>query len=379
VNSDTRLELDEYLARVRTALADLPADELTELMEDVEPHVTEVFGEDGSPVERLGTPEDYAAELRATGGYPPSPSKVTPVIPRRLAGRYALWALAITTLVAFIIGVAGVGDRSANPLAAVLLFLPFFGLAVWLIFTGRVRRSDIESLPEYRWAVRVGLNMLQPAATDYLRSLRPAWTVLRIVVLALAFLAVISRAPVFAVAVLAAAGVLLWTAGRVKTDRRLLSITVPGNAFVVGCGLALAVAAASNSGGGTTYYGGYSGNGLYYNGTPLSNVYAVGADGKAIEEFYLYDETGTPITVYRPSCGDHIDHRNRFPLPRVIFTNGRCDEQTGLPFVPLPPSLSAIPSTSGTVTAPPSTTATSVAPSTTPSAPATTSAVAPTG
>ncbi|MGH3861409.1 DUF1700 domain-containing protein [Actinokineospora sp.] len=380
MNSDTRLELDEYLARVRTALADLPADELTELMEDVEPHVTEVFGEDGSPVERLGTPEDYAAELRATGGYPP-PSQTAPAIPRKLAGRIALWALAITTLVALIVGIAGVGERSAAPLAAVVIFLPLFALAAWLIFTGRVRRSDIEELPEYRWAVRVGLNLLQPAAMDYVRSLRPAWTVLRIVVLALAFLAVISRAPVFAVAVLIATGVLLWTAGRVKTDRRLLAVTVPGNAFVVGCGLALAVAAASYNGGRTTYYGGgYPGDGLYYNGSPLSNVYAVGADGKAIDEFYLYDEDGIPITVYRPSCVGRSDNRNRFPLPRIVYTDGICDERTGLPFVPLPPSLSAIPSATSATT-PPS--ATSVPPSTgvsTPEkAPSTAAAVPPTG
>lgn len=377
MNSDTRLELDEYLARVRKALADLPADELTELMEDVEPHVTEVFGEDGSPVERLGTPEDYAAELRATGGYPPPPNRLVPAVPRKLAGRFTLWALAITTLVAFIVGIAGVGERSAEPLVAVIVFSPLFALAVWLIFTARVRRSDIEELREYRWAVRTGLNLLQPKAVDYLRSLRPAWTVLRLVVLVLAFLATISRAPVFAVAVLAAAGVLLWTAGRVKTDRRLLAITLPGNAFVVGCGLALAVAAASNTGG-NTYYGGYrSDNGLYYNGNHLSNVYAVGADGKAIEEFYLYDESGTPITVYRPSCGDHIDNRNRFPLPRVVYTRGMCEELTGMPFVPMPPSLSAVPST--TASAPPSTTATSVPPSTTPSVPATTTAAVPTG
>ncbi|MBC6450756.1 DUF1700 domain-containing protein [Actinokineospora xionganensis] len=378
MNSDTRLELDEYLARVRTALADLPADELTELMEDVEPHVTEVFGEDGSPVERLGTPEDYAAELRATGGYPPPPNRTLPAVPRKLAGRVALWGLAITALVAFIVGAAGVGERSDNPLVAVIVFLPLFALAAWLIFTGRVRRSDIEELGEYRWAVRTGLNLLQPAAMDYLRSLRPAWTVLRIVVLALAFLATISRAPSFAVAVLIAAGVLLWTAGRVKTDRRLLAITVPGNAFVVGCGIALAVAAASNSGG-TTYHGGYSGNGLSYNGSPLANVYAVGADGKAIDEFYLYDESGSPITVYRPSCGEHIDNRNRFPLPRVVYTRGMCEELTGLPFVPLPPSPSAVPSPSTTVSPAPSTTATSPPPSTTSSAPAKTSAAVPTG
>lgn len=381
MNSDTRLELDEYLARVRKALADLPADELAELMEDVEPHVTEVFGEDGSPVERLGTPEDYAAELRATGGYPPPPSRTVPVVPRKLAGRFALWALAITTLVALIVGIAGVGERSASPLGAVLLFLPLFAAAVWLIFTGRVRRSDIEELREYRWAVRTGLNLLQPAAADYLRSLRPAWTVLRFVVLALAFLAVISRAPVFAVAVLVAAGVLLWTAGRVKSDRRLLAVTVPGNAFVVGCGIALAVAAASHNGGGTTYYGGgYSGNGLYYNGSPLSNVYAVGADGKAIDEFYLYDEDGRPITVYQPTCSEYTYNRNRFPLPRLAYANGVCDERTGLPFVPLPPSASMAPSSSATVTAPPSTTVPPTTGATTPGkAPATTPAVPPTG
>ena len=42
---DTRA--DDYLRRVRAALADLPADEVAEVMEDLEAHVAEFFAEAG--------------------------------------------------------------------------------------------------------------------------------------------------------------------------------------------------------------------------------------------------------------------------------------------------------------------------------------------
>jgi hypothetical protein len=63
--------VDDYLRRVRAALADLPAETREELLEEEPAHLAEVLDEGSLGLEeRLGTPEAYAAELRAAAGLP---------------------------------------------------------------------------------------------------------------------------------------------------------------------------------------------------------------------------------------------------------------------------------------------------------------------
>lgn len=58
-----------YAAAVRAALAPQPDAERENLLEDLESHLEEVAGESDQPLqERLGKPEDYAAELRSAYG-----------------------------------------------------------------------------------------------------------------------------------------------------------------------------------------------------------------------------------------------------------------------------------------------------------------------
>ncbi|RKR90236.1 hypothetical protein BDK92_4604 [Micromonospora pisi] len=65
----TEREITEYVERVRRALADLPPTDRDELLEDLPEHLAEVAAEGtGALVDRLGTPEAYAAELRAAAG-----------------------------------------------------------------------------------------------------------------------------------------------------------------------------------------------------------------------------------------------------------------------------------------------------------------------
>jgi hypothetical protein len=78
-------ETSAYLDRVAAALADVPADDRDELLDDLRAHLAEVAAEieteDGATLEsRLGTPEEYAAELRASAGFGPA---VPPGRPRR--------------------------------------------------------------------------------------------------------------------------------------------------------------------------------------------------------------------------------------------------------------------------------------------------------
>lgn len=65
--------VDDYLRRVRAALADLPAETREELLEEEPAHLAEVLDEGPLGLEeRLGTPEAYAADLRAAAGLSPA-------------------------------------------------------------------------------------------------------------------------------------------------------------------------------------------------------------------------------------------------------------------------------------------------------------------
>lgn len=62
----TSAHVTEYAAAVRAALADVPEPDRIELLEDLEDHLREIADESAESLTvRLGTPESYAAELRA--------------------------------------------------------------------------------------------------------------------------------------------------------------------------------------------------------------------------------------------------------------------------------------------------------------------------
>lgn len=71
-----RTEIDTYVEAVRSHLEDLPADEREDVLEDLRTHLAEVAAECDEPlVRRLGAPDAYAAELRASAGYGPSETR----------------------------------------------------------------------------------------------------------------------------------------------------------------------------------------------------------------------------------------------------------------------------------------------------------------
>jgi hypothetical protein len=80
-------EITGYVAAVRAALAGLPAGTVDELLEDLPEHLAEIQAEGaGTLRDRLGSPEAYAAELRASagfvGGFPDPPARKRWVTPR---------------------------------------------------------------------------------------------------------------------------------------------------------------------------------------------------------------------------------------------------------------------------------------------------------
>ena len=68
----------DYVVRVRAALADLPQDDVEDLLTGMEADLGELVSESGGDLPgRLGSPEVYAAELRAAAGLPPRAEPTT--------------------------------------------------------------------------------------------------------------------------------------------------------------------------------------------------------------------------------------------------------------------------------------------------------------
>ncbi|WP_328607288.1 hypothetical protein OG943_46710 [Amycolatopsis sp. NBC_00345] len=390
-----------YLARVRTALADLPAGEVEEILEDVRPHLAEIEAELGQSarvealIERLGTPESYAAELRSSGGYPLPPADgagetATAVLKTAkgqslFGARFALWGMVFCAagLALFAFG-AGV-SVNAGALMGLLLLAPVFALSLW--FLHRRGIAAVLALPE---AVRVR-DTIRKFREDrkgdrtlaYLGTLKPAWWVACAAVLVAFGLFLMLRhsyALLLLPFLIAAAVAVVWAGPRAPGDRRLLWIVVPVSAFVVGGGLG-GVGAMIDRVGHYSYNSGtpsyvtsyasddqYGNQQLRYGNEELKNVYAFDADGKPLTDVYLYDEQGRPITITRYGCEQDTGTEakrgvdNRFPRPQLVQGTqdangnldgyngyrGYCHEVTGVPFAAAIPKPVPAPATAPT-------------------------------
>ncbi|KDN21290.1 DUF1700 domain-containing protein [Amycolatopsis rifamycinica] len=398
--SDKPTAVRVYLARVRTALADLPAGEIEEILEDVRPHLAELEAELGEGarvealIERLGTPESYAAELRASGGYPAPGEGATQVLtttaPSLVKPRIALWGLVFCSLGLALLAFSATVSRSPGAFTGLLLFAPVFLVSLALLLRDGV--EPVLALPEVGWLrATMAKGREQEDTGKFLRyagSLKPAWWVVCAVVLVVLGLLLMLRhrsaVLLLPFLVLAAVGA-LWAGPRVRNDRRLLWMAVPISAFVIGgvlggLGAAIDLFARGGSSNPPPYYQSssdhYGNDQLTYGGRDVENVYAFDADGKPLTEVYLYDEEGRPLTLTRYACErssgsrQKIGEDNRFPRPKIEVGvtddqgnyngyngyRGACRELAGVPF------SAAIPK----VTVPPATTTPPASPTPTP-------------
>jgi hypothetical protein len=156
----------DYLDEVRSHLADLPADERDDLLEDLEAHVHEVAAATDAPLsDALGPPAAFAAELRASAGLGSRPvtddrgwvaRRLDRVAGRAEAVRRHPWTRAVVTflpelrpawwvargwLLVYLAGVATGGDGGWFPLPE-LLGNAFLGL--------------VATVPAVVWSVRLG-------------------------------------------------------------------------------------------------------------------------------------------------------------------------------------------------------------------------------
>ncbi|WP_106396256.1 HAAS signaling domain-containing protein [Actinocorallia populi] len=264
----TTTPVSEYAAAVRAALSDVPETDRSELLEDLEDHLTEVAGESDEPLEtRLGTPESYAAELYAA--YLQRPDQQPAEKKKRNVFR------AVDTRVA--------------------------------AFNARVN----ERFPGY-----------EKTRDDF----RPAWWLLRGYLIAFAFWGFESGRlhPIpwntfewLVLAVIVIASVALGY--RVRDGRRSRPLNLVSLvAGLVACFVAFAVLVVSDKNGDESYV--YSPVD-YQPHSDLANIYPYTKDGKPLEGVLLYDQYGRPIQVgyeqygYQQIPGAAPQIPNSYPLP----------------------------------------------------------------
>ncbi|MGI5505282.1 HAAS signaling domain-containing protein [Lentzea sp. CA-135723] len=364
------LGVEHYLAGMRAALDDLPPHEVAEIMEDVEAHVAELSTElgDGETLEqRLGSPEQYAQELRQAAGYP-SRTERLPVTTKNnwlTRPRAAAWGLVAATGITLLAGAAALREPAVLLLPGVILVL-----SLLLVHDRGPLQQEIMNLPEThrlkKWLTPEEGTPAERALT-YLRSLQPAWWLARAGLLGLGAVLLAGRDILGFLAVAAIAVVSVFAGPRAKVDRRWLWVSLPASALAVGL-LFQVIDVTANQ--------------LAYNTSRSSytppvmesyeNIYAYDENGKLLTNVLLYDQDGRPINAPQSydSCRntngpEPVIPANRYPRPKIDYENGVC--YTVAPGVSAPSSTesttpSTSSSTSGSAT-PSSVPPTSVSPS----------------
>jgi hypothetical protein len=361
--------VEEYLAGIRSALADLPALELADILDDVRAHLADLTAELGSEaslaalVERLGTPAAYAGELRAAAGYPPA-SGAPQERSRSGAARLAIAGLVASTVL-MMLGVAASAPE-------VVLFAAFLALAgLPLITRDGPDLPSLAALPAMR---RLVAAMPAPgtaarSVTDFLAALQPAWWVARGVVAAALVVEIVVRAELALVVLLSLVTVPLsvWLGHRTRRDRRWLWAVVPLNGLAAALLLLLLGSSAlfgpSSSSGGLVQD--YKQPGLWQDmDRQILDIRPVDAAGNPLTGVYVFDQNGRPIdTATNSSCENQ--HRLAAagasaarPYPRgTVDYDPRTGDCVTIPPGPLVVAVpSGTPSATGTVTVPPPTT-----------------------
>ncbi len=315
----TEQEINDYVARVRSALADLPPAVRDELTEDLPEHLAVVAAETGgSLVERLGEPEAYAVELRAAAG-------------------------------------VGAGRRRMDR-----RFTDFAGRA----------RTQLRALDH-----QLGPPLGYPTAREFLRLFAPGWWVLR-AYLAAMLLTVMStggsfgllpridgntQAGLMVLAALVVASVALGRRdGRLRTwPRRALAA---GNLVLVVFALSALANAEDRLGYTDHWYEQTAVDGRYDH---IRDVFVYDSEGRLVQNARLFDQNGDPIRLGYPDCPDLRDPNGTgnpllraYPYcPEAAPFGSRPSAPASQPVLPpLPgPSASAAPTASPTPSASPAT------------------------
>jgi hypothetical protein len=259
VNSTAQDEITAYVEGVRTALAGLPEATRDELIEDLPEHLAEVMAEgSGTLIERLGTPEAYASELRATAGF--------------------------------------VGGFPEPPVSN------------WVPLT-EVRDDVLRLLGKAD--VKVGPVIGYEKASDFLVLLRPGWWVLRgyLAAMVISYLFDDSRSSMgllpriggsdlFALVLLLGCVIV-----SILLGRRAVAGLVPWARYALWSGTTVLVLFALGgflSADSSSRTAGYSDTSNYGGGNPYSNVqdvFVYDSQGHLVQNARLFDQDGSPIQL----------------------------------------------------------------------------------
>ena len=381
-----------YLAQVRAELSDLPPGELEDVLDDVSGHLTEVATEfEAEPTiealqERLGTPRQYADELRTAAGYPPRAEQSSDQ-----AGWPALrWGLIAATVGPFLVVIGGI-----SPVFILLGLITLFGAA--FLGVRALRGNDpqivLETAQGQRLAasIRNLVDQLPPNLRHELVSIgQPVWWVARGAVGGGGFFALFGAGAVAVVGALAGAAVSVWIGRQTQQDRRWLWYVVPLNVVatvIVPAWLAFSFVGGSAYGLFGSYhdYRGSSGtdyayaSGLTLDGNRIVNIYPFDEQGRQVQ-VRLYDQDGKPLNVEIRDCvgywgtdpsSTRPSESNQFPQAMILpdsegnTSADNCMDSDKAPFIPPAAPISNPPTAT---TTPTPSAGTSTKPSTIPSA-----------
>ncbi|MEV6288345.1 hypothetical protein [Kribbella sp. NPDC051770] len=321
MNSTLTGTIATYLAQVKAELSDLPPGELEDVLDDVASHLTEVAAEfqqeptEGQLWERLGTPRQYADQLRTAAGYPASSRP--PELNKSAAEKALRWGIIAGTAGPFLV-LVGLLTSSPGPAG----FFGLIGLAVlfaaaFLGVRALGNNSPRAVLDTPRGAqgaefVRGLIAQIPPNVRTELVSVgQPVWWVFRGAMGGGGFFALFGAGAVAVVGAIAGAGVSIWIGRRSQQDRRWLWYVVPLNVIAilaVPAALAGSFVGASNGlfslrtyddrSGGPSYQ-----NGLVLDGEPINNLYPFDEQGRQVS-VRLYTENGQPLNLPLSDCAN---------------------------------------------------------------------------
>jgi hypothetical protein len=264
------IEVDEYLAVVRTELGDLPTDERDDLLAEVESSLRDAASEGGHLTARLGPPEEFAAELRAAAGL----ERTAPPRTSRLVDR--------------------LNRIAAHPSTASLRGLGRDLAPIWWALRGYLAVGLLAYVLDLEWSTR------HPLVPRY------------------------GSAEVGAILIVLALVASVWLGLHVRRHRTPLRRTYA----VANSVLAVAILPVSLDVANRTSYDALVAmayaqepiatavptDGVWNNGTQVSNIYPFTRDGKLLRDVLLYDGAGRPIEI----SGNPVDDPDR----RFVLTNG---------------------------------------------------------
>jgi hypothetical protein len=244
--TDARPEVANYLTAVRETLSDLPPAERDDLLAEVESSLQEAAEEGGRLHARLGSPEEFALELRSAAGLHERASSTRRAAIVRAVERF-----------------------TGHPRLAAARRVATQLAPIWWLARAYLVVAGVAAVTHSGWSTRF------PAVPRFGSA----------------------QAGIAAILVAAAASVALGLRARdIRLRRGAIALNVV-------C-LVLALPVVDHLGRGTlppptivTVTAPYAVPGLLYNGRPLHNIYPYTLRGKLLHDVLLYDEFGNPIDV----------------------------------------------------------------------------------